>query len=133
MASVKKYVFGSYNNQYAKVRLLTKGKDGATWYSGDPAAISYCKTGDFCFDPETYDIYKCKKGGIGTAAEWDCICNLDATGEIGKLRTEYTELLASLSDMAAFSPWWFGTREEYNAMTSEEKAEYSLHFIEEGS
>ena len=29
--------------------------------------------------------------------------------------------------------WWFGTREEYNAMTSEEKAEYSLHFIEEGS
>ena len=114
-------------------KTLAKGKDGATWYSGDPAAIPSCKTGDFCFDPGTYDIYQCMVGGFGKDALWESICNLDATGEIGKLRTEYTELLASLSDMAAFSPWWFGTRAQYNAMTSEEKAEYSLHFIEEGS
>lgn len=29
--------------------------------------------------------------------------------------------------------WWFGTRAQYNALTAEEKAEYSLHFIEEGT
>lgn len=114
-------------------KTLAKGKDGATWYSGDPAAIPSCKTGDFCFDPETYDIYKCTKGGIGTAAVWETVCNLDPTGEIDELKEEYYALLDQLSDMAAFSPWWFGTRKEYNALTAEEKAEYALHFIEEGS
>ena len=29
--------------------------------------------------------------------------------------------------------WWFGTREEYNSMSEEERNIYDLHFIEEGS
>ncbi len=29
--------------------------------------------------------------------------------------------------------WWFGTREEYNALSSEEKQSRALYFIEEGS
>lgn len=32
-----------------------------------------------------------------------------------------------------FPLWWFGTRSEYNAMTAEKRAEYTLHFIEEDS
>lgn len=29
----------------------------------------------------------------------------------------------------AFPDWWFGTREEYNALSYEEKSRYYLHFI----
>lgn len=29
----------------------------------------------------------------------------------------------------AFPDWWFGTREEYNSLTDEEKNRYYLHFI----
>lgn len=113
--------------------ILAKGKDGATWYSGDPAAISYCKTGDFCFDPASFDIYQCMIGGVGKNALWETVCNLDATGEIKRLQNEYQELLASLTDIPAFCPWWFGTRAQYNAMSNDEKEAYSMHFIEEGS
>lgn len=29
--------------------------------------------------------------------------------------------------------WWFGTREEYNSLSEEEKKSYTFYFIEEGS
>lgn len=29
--------------------------------------------------------------------------------------------------------WWFGTRDEYNALSSDEKTAKSLYFIEEGT
>ncbi len=32
-----------------------------------------------------------------------------------------------------FPHWWFGTKDEYNSLSEEEKAGYYLHFIEEGS
>ena len=33
----------------------------------------------------------------------------------------------------AFPNWWFGTRNEYNSLTSEERNSKDLYFIEEGS
>lgn len=33
----------------------------------------------------------------------------------------------------SFPNWWFGTRNEYNNMSDEEKNRYYLHFIEEES
>lgn len=32
-----------------------------------------------------------------------------------------------------FPDWWFGTRNEYNLLTQEERDSFYLHFIEEGS
>lgn len=32
-----------------------------------------------------------------------------------------------------FPDWWFGTRDEYNALTDNEKTSKQLYFIEEGS
>lgn len=115
------------------VKTLAKGKDGATWYSGYPSDIPYCKAGDFCFNAETFDISHCVSGGDSNSAEWEVVCNLDVSGQIDRLRSDYSALLESLSDIPAFCPWWFGTRNEYNAMTAEERNGYSLHFIEEGS
>lgn len=107
------------------VQTLSKGRDGATWYSGAPDRIPYCKAGDFCFDAATFDIYKCIKGGIGADAIWENVCNLDAGGDIRKI---YEELQALPLYKA-----WFGTRAEYNALTAAEKYGCVLHFIEEGS
>lgn len=33
----------------------------------------------------------------------------------------------------AFPAWWFGTADEYNALSSEKKTAYYLYFIKDGS
>lgn len=119
------YVYGKYDKKRIKVRILQKGKDGSTWYSGDVSSISLCKTGDFCLNPDTFDILKCTSGGSPDTAQWETVCNLDATGEI-------KQILAELEANPITSAW-FGTRDEYNALTQEEREAFELHFIEEGT
>ena len=121
----KKYVYGEKNKTVLTARLLSKGKDGATWHSGALESITSCKKGDFCFNPDTFEIYKCFYGGNSNTAVWEFVCCLDPTGEI-------RQILAELN-ANPITKAWFGTREEYNAMTSDERNMYELHFIEEGT
>ncbi len=160
MASVKRqYVYGEKNKNIINVRTLAKGKDGTTWYSGTLDTVLSCKKGDFCFDYSGFDIYKCVKGGNPETSSWEWVCNLNNLNQItefisknqkeiesalNNLNTQAESLstdvlnkvnlmLKKITDSAAYKPWWFGTREEYNAMTSDERNKYELHFIEEGT
>lgn len=107
------------------VKTLPKGRDGNTWHRGTPDSVSLCKKGDFCFDENTFNIYYCVSGGNSNTAVWEFVCCLDPTGEI-------RQILAELN-ANPITKAWFGTREEYNAMTSDERNMYDLHFIEEGT
>ncbi len=37
------------------------------------------------------------------------------------------------TQLVILTNWWFGTRNEYNALLPEEKTAYELYFIEEGT
>lgn len=122
---MNKTIFARLKIPKVKAATLPKGQDGATWYAGSPNAVILCKKGDFCFDPGTFDIYKCIVGGNYNAAAWELVCTLDPTGEI-------KQILADLETNPIMKAW-FGTKEEYNAMTEADRNKYELHFIEEGS
>jgi hypothetical protein len=116
-----------------KVNAETHGRgiDGATWYLGTPEKIETFKSGDFCFDDENFDIYRCEKG------EWVLLCNLNNLHLIYELCEKYKIMLQELVDNAKEHPsyreWWFGTREEYNSLTQDERNEKLIYFIEEGT
>lgn len=110
---------------------LAKGKDGTTWYVGDCEDIKNCKAGDFCFNSDSYDIHRFVNGG------WTFVCNLNNLEKIEEFIAEYKsiieQLIAELKNSPTYRPWWFGTKDEYNSMTQDERNMYELHFIEEGS
>ncbi len=110
---------------------LKKGKDGTMWYVGCCEDITDCKAGDFCFDPDNYDIYRFVNGS------WGFVCNLNNLDKIQQFIDEYQpiieRLIKEINNSPAYKSWWFGTKDEYNAMTQDEKTMYELHFIEEGS
>lgn len=116
---------------------LQKGQDGATWHSGDVKTVMSCKNGDYCFNPDTFDIYKCIGGGNADISQWEWICNLNNLDKINDFlnssRQELQKLIDSVIESPAYKPWWFGTREEYNSISEEERNIYDLHFIEEGT
>lgn len=137
------------------VKTLAKGKDGSTWYAGAPNSVQSCVTGDFCFDPETFNVYKCTNGGTPQFAQWELICNLNNLNKIMEfintyqndlemlignfrhqadlIKQDVLNTLDKISNSSAYKPWWFGTREEYNAMSQSEINKYELFFVEEGS
>lgn len=156
MASVQRqYVYGEKNKKVIAARILTKGQDGATWYTGSPDTVTLCKKGDLCFDSVTFDIYKCIIGGNSNTAVWEWVCNLnnlnqitefintykdkiedilkDLDNQAGAIKQDVKIMLDMLTNSQAYKPWWFGTREEYNSMTEAERNKYKLHFVEEGS
>lgn len=54
--------------------------------------------------------------------------------DIEAIEIEILEVqIADFSASGASIPWWLGTRAEYNKLTSEEKKEYEMYFIKEGS
>lgn len=108
-----------------------RGIDGATWYLGSPKELESYKSGDFCFDDDNLDIYRCEKG------EWVLLCNLNNLHLIYELCEKYEKMFQELVDNAKKHPsyreWWFGTREEYNSLTNDERNEKLIYFIEEGT
>lgn len=108
-----------------------RGIDGATWYLGSPEELESYKSGDFCFDDDNLDIYRCEKG------EWVLLCNLNNLHLIYELCEKYEKMFQELVDNAKEHPsyreWWFGTREEYNSLTKDERNEKLIYFIEEGT
>lgn len=108
-----------------------RGIDGATWYLGSPEELESYKSGDFCFDDNNLDIYRCEKG------EWVLLCNLNNLHLIYELCDKYEKMFQELVENAKQHPsyreWWFGTREEYNSLTNDERNEKLIYFIEEGT
>lgn len=108
-----------------------RGIDGATWYLGSPEELESYKSGDFCFDDDNLDIYRCEKG------EWILLCNLNNLHLIYELCEKYEKMFQELVDNAKEHPsyreWWFGTREKFNSLTNDERNEKLIYFIEEGT
>ena len=119
------------NTPKAVAVTLMKGRDGTVWYVGTPDGVGSCKTGDFCFDPDSYDLFRYSDGA------WGLLCNINNLDRIEEFIDGYTgkieAIISQVTDSPCYKPWWFGTREEYNAMTAEQRAAWELHFIEEGS
>ncbi len=110
---------------------MNRGLDGATWYLGSPEDVESFKSGDFCFDDESLDIYRCEKG------EWVLLCNLNNLHLIYELCEKYEKMFEALVENAKEHPsyreWWFGTRDEYNSLSKDERNEKLIYFIEEGT
>ena len=155
----KQYIYGEKNKKIIHANILSKGKDGSTWHNSAPEKVALCKKGDFCFDGSTFDVHYCISGGNEKTANWEWVCNLNNLEQIAAFiarhQEEYEAILKSFTERAAeiesnvhanvekileyitasyaYKPWWFGTREEYNSMTVEQRNAYVLHFIEEGT
>lgn len=145
---MKNRVYISDNAEKVKAKSYPSGNDGATWFSGEYTAVEMSRKGDHCFNGATFDIHRCIEGGKPGVAKWEFVCNLNNLEQIkefiGYANTVAEELIAEvrnntdkaikeLVDSPANNPWWFGTREEFNALTEETKGEYVLFFIEEGT